>query len=114
MGREELRRSIGRLLGYPTVSLGMGNRRDRGAGLTCPGMLGGYGAVWHPAGHTAPFKNKITWAATTSVPLTLLFTCIFFSGKLEQEELWQWLQHPPAPRQQAVWDREVRIPVQEE
>lgn len=36
------------------------------------------------------------------------------SGKPEQEELWQRLQHPPAPREQAIWDGEVRISVQEE
>lgn len=36
------------------------------------------------------------------------------SGKPEQEKLWQRLQHPPAPREQAVWDGEVGLSVQEE
>lgn len=36
------------------------------------------------------------------------------SGKPEQEELWQRLQHPPAPGEQAVRDGEVGISVQEE
>lgn len=85
MGREELRRSIRRVLGT-LVSLGMGNRRERGAGfgLICPGTWrhldagrarGCLASYWT---HGTPLRTGSLGAATTSVPLTLLFNCIFF------------------------------------
>lgn len=99
--------------------MGMGSRRERVAGLTCPGTWRrldagrAWGCLASCWAHCIHVRTRSLGAATASVPLTLLFNCLF-SGKLEQEELWQWLQYPPAPRQQAVWDGEVRIPVQEE
>lgn len=109
MGRVELRRSIQEGAGFPRVSMGMGSRRERVAGLTCPGTWRcldagrAWGCLASCWAHCIHVRTRSLGAATASVPLTLLFNCLF-SGKLEQEELWQWLQYPPAPRQQAVWD----------
>lgn len=46
--------------------------------------------------------------------MAFFFLFLVSSGKPEQEELRQRLQHPPAPREQAVRDGEVGVPVQEE
>lgn len=65
-----------------------------------------------------PHKDEVTWWQQPLLCLSLCFLNAFFppmsSGKPEQEELWQRLQHPPAPGEQAVRDGEVGISIQEE
>lgn len=81
------------------------------------------GRCWRRRGSLASPCTHVTTRSPrgTSTSLSLCFSNVGFfsfplvsSGKPEQEELWQRLQHPPAPREQAVWDGEVGISVQEE
>lgn len=85
MGREERRRSIERVLGTFRDSLGMGNRRERGARLTCPGTWrhldagrpwGCLASCWT---HCTPVRTRSLGAANH---LSLCFLIVFFFRKI--------------------------------
>lgn len=83
------------------------------------GSKDGHSEIWGDRRRPGPARSleEMLGACEDEVAGTLNVFLLFpsvSSGEPEQEELGQRLQHPPAPREQAVRDGEIGLSLQEE